>query len=324
MELRITGLMQMISTKISMRAITLFLVILFSHTGYAQLNSGARQFHNSLKNGCEVGYILDCVDNTDLSVAYSLRKLKNNYTGSCVKVRRSSDNTYSDIPFGSNGYMDTVALKNFLNGSTAYVSTWYDQSLLGRHAIQNDITRQPILEYNNTDKNYGIRFDGSNDFLLINYSLQILTNGGKEGSVFIVAKATQKSQHNFGSLSGINRWSIHLNWSNNYAYFDPGHCCTNVRYFNNTSNTNNIAQYSFIRNSTARMLRTNGEEKENTAYSSTLRCTLTTGMAIGAAMNTATAASGFSNSTFYELILFKNGVDEPSICKIEQSELCYW
>jgi hypothetical protein len=44
------------------------------------------------------------------AAAYSLRKLRNAYTGNAIRVRRSSDNAEADIGFTANGDLDTTAL----------------------------------------------------------------------------------------------------------------------------------------------------------------------------------------------------------------------
>ena len=48
------------------------------------------------------------------AAAYSLRKLRAAYTGSAVRVRRSSDNAEANIGFASNGDLDTAALLAFV------------------------------------------------------------------------------------------------------------------------------------------------------------------------------------------------------------------
>jgi len=50
----------------------------------------------------------------DAAAAYSLRKLRNGYTGDAIRVRRSSDNTERDMGFYDNE-LDTVALLNWVN-----------------------------------------------------------------------------------------------------------------------------------------------------------------------------------------------------------------
>ena len=58
---------------------------------------------------------------------YSLRKLRTAYTGSCIRVRRSSDNTEQDIGFVNN-VLDTASLLTFVGANNGFVTKWYNQS----------------------------------------------------------------------------------------------------------------------------------------------------------------------------------------------------
>lgn len=71
-------------------------------------------------------------------LAFSLVRLDTNYTGSCIRVRRSSDNTEQDIGF-TNNYLDTNSLKSFVGANDGYVVTWYNQAdtLLNLDSIVN-------------------------------------------------------------------------------------------------------------------------------------------------------------------------------------------
>jgi len=60
--------------------------------------------------------------------AYSLRLLRENYTGSAIRVRRSNDNAEQDIGFTSDGDLDTAALLSFVGANNGFVTTWYNQS----------------------------------------------------------------------------------------------------------------------------------------------------------------------------------------------------
>ena len=64
---------------------------------------------------------------TGATVAYSLRKLRTDYSGNAIRVRRSSDNTEQDIPFNGNN-LDTASLLTFCGVGNGFVTTWYDQS----------------------------------------------------------------------------------------------------------------------------------------------------------------------------------------------------
>jgi hypothetical protein len=105
----------------------------------------------------------DALDNnlTSLWGLYSLRRLRGSYAGSCIRVRRSSDNTEQDIGFAS-GVLDTAALASFVGANSAYVVTWYDQSGNGNNFAQATQANQPrIVNAGTVDR--GITFDGSND-----------------------------------------------------------------------------------------------------------------------------------------------------------------
>lgn len=59
--------------------------------------------------------------------AYSLRKLRSAYTGSCIRVKRSSDNNELNIGFVNN-YLDVTAMLAFVGAGNGVCAAWYDQS----------------------------------------------------------------------------------------------------------------------------------------------------------------------------------------------------
>jgi hypothetical protein len=79
------------------------------------------------------------------AAAYSLRKLKNSYTGYAIQVRRSSDSYTQDIGFDANGNLDTTSLLSFVGSGNGFVTTWYDQSGNSKHATQISATTQPQI-----------------------------------------------------------------------------------------------------------------------------------------------------------------------------------
>jgi hypothetical protein len=81
---------------------------------------------------------------TDSRVAYSLRKLRNAYTGSAVRVRRSNDNSEQDIGFVGEAF-DTSSLSTFVGANSAFVTKWYDQSGGARDAAQTTAANQPRI-----------------------------------------------------------------------------------------------------------------------------------------------------------------------------------
>ncbi len=103
------------------------------------------------------------------SAAYSLRKLRNAYTGNAIRVRRSSDNAEADIGFTTIGDLDTAALLTFVGSGSGFVTTWYDQSGNARNATKTTAGAQPQIVNNGVlDISNGkpaIRFNGSSMYL---------------------------------------------------------------------------------------------------------------------------------------------------------------
>jgi hypothetical protein len=131
-------------------------------------------------------FLLDLYPNA--AAAYSLRKLRTLYTGSAIRVRRSSDNTEQDIGFVDN-QLDTSTLTTFCGVGNGFVKTWYDQSGSARNATQTTAINQPqivssgsvILDVNS---NPHIRFTTSSSTFLQNNSFSFSTPVNK----FVVAE----------------------------------------------------------------------------------------------------------------------------------------
>lgn len=79
------------------------------------------------------------------AAAYSLRKLRTAYTGAAIRVRRSSDNTETDIGFNVGGGLDTNALTTFVGAGNGFVTKWYDQTSNARDAVQTTTANQPTI-----------------------------------------------------------------------------------------------------------------------------------------------------------------------------------
>jgi hypothetical protein len=78
------------------------------------------------------------------SVAYSLRKLRTAYSGSAIRVRRSSDNAEQDFGFVG-GDLDTASLLTFCGSGNGFVTTWYDQSGNANNGVQTTAANQPQI-----------------------------------------------------------------------------------------------------------------------------------------------------------------------------------
>jgi hypothetical protein len=69
--------------------------------------------------------------------AYSVRKLRTAYTGFCMRVKRTSDNTTQDFGFGVYGLVNTSAILSFCGTGDGIVTIWYDQSGNARNLFEN-------------------------------------------------------------------------------------------------------------------------------------------------------------------------------------------
>jgi hypothetical protein len=90
-------------------------------------------------------YLLDTY--TTAHFAVSVRKLRSAYTGFCLNVRRSSDNTQLNIGF-VNDLLDTASLIAFVGVGNGFQATWYDQSTTAGNATQATATIQPYVMTN--------------------------------------------------------------------------------------------------------------------------------------------------------------------------------
>ncbi|MFD1294497.1 hypothetical protein ACFQ5N_11675 [Lutibacter holmesii] len=267
---------------------------------------------------------------TNISFAFSMRVLNSDYEGYLVRLRKQNGQNpgngdeEKDFGWSENDIVDVVAIDAWRKKKDVYVVTWYDQSGEGNNATQTDEDRQPQF-YSDATIPY-FQGDGTNntgDFLEVVTSngIQSVTNNGNEGSVLGVMKATKRAQHSFGVLRGSNRWSTHINWSDNNLYFDPGICCNNVRSFENSSNVNVWQQYTFIKTNSNAIARAGGDEKFNGLHT-TGRCTRTENFAIGWA--TGTGWNKYATTSFSELIMYKMDISADEYLEIEEDAITFW
>ena len=124
--------------------------------------------------------------------AYSVRKLRTEYTGYAMKVREGSGMNYTaDVAFDDDGWVSLdskiynrsdsgtngVTLTSFLSGYSnpaLLVTVWYDQSGEGVNATQGTAAAQPTLSSGSgslitegSPARASLLFDGSNDYLFV-------------------------------------------------------------------------------------------------------------------------------------------------------------
>lgn len=298
-------------------------------------------------NRYHVPYLLDQVS-VSPSFAYSLRKLSRGYTGFAVKIRRSTDNAEANVSFNNNDIVandsqviitsqgsssltvgQKITYSAFVGASNVFVTTWYDQGANAYNAIQTINANQPRLVLNSAGSSNtlpSILYNGAvePDCLVVNQPIQNLINSGINGSFMLLCKPTQNTdQHSFGMRSASNwRWSIHINWSDEYCYFDASEeCCATNRRFYNSSSLNIYKQYSFVRGTAYKTIRLNNvvttlNNASATSYSQT-------GGAFYLGSWGATNAKGFYGNA-PEAILFPTDLATSELDIIERNQMNFW
>ena len=119
-------------------------------------------FTGLLDESHDAGYTTD--------VAYSLRKLRAEYEGSAIRVRRSQDDAEIDIGFDSNGLLDTAAIATHCVNKNGFVTKWYDQSGNSKDAVQATSTKQPAIyeagvQVKDSNNRPFVKFDDTDDVL---------------------------------------------------------------------------------------------------------------------------------------------------------------
>lgn len=80
------------------------------------------------------------------AAAYSAaRRLSSTYTGSLIRVRRSSDNTEQDIGYNGSNVLDETALTTFVGANDGFITTLYDQSGNSVNTTQTTAANQPKI-----------------------------------------------------------------------------------------------------------------------------------------------------------------------------------
>lgn len=250
-----------------MRHITLAIAFLICTAAEAQVIR-AEPFYIA-PNEVSGNLLLD--DYPGAETAYSMRKLDKDYTGSAIRVRRSSDNTEQDIGFVNN-YLDTTSLKTFVGNNSGFVTTWYNQAdssgVFGtKNATQTTAANQPRIINSGAFELSNLKpclyFDGSNDFM------QRVANTSQSGEIFFVSEGSGNSepcvsQANNQSLTDF----IHIITTGNfpeYNYSQRLSTSGNILY--GTTNTlNKQSVISWRSNSSAVNMAVNNIAQTTTAF----------------------------------------------------------
>ena len=158
------------------------------------------------------------------AAAYSLRLLDSTYTGSAIRVRRSSDNTEQDIGFNVFGELDTVSLLAFAGTGDAFVKVWYDQSGNSNDATQTTTAKQPQIVSSGAviveNGKPAVEFDGVSEFMNVNF--QGNTNSAMLASLVMRQDSTSNGNVSLGG-SDLNLWTDY----SNVIYYDNGNQSSN-------------------------------------------------------------------------------------------------
>jgi len=166
--------------------------------------------------------LLDLYPNA--AAAYSVRKLRAAYTGSAIRVRRSSNNDEQDIGFTALGALDTSSLTSFCGSGNGFVTRWYDQSGNARNAIQSTAINQPQIVSSgsviNVNSKPSLQFDGSNDKLEVASStatFNFIHNGGLAQIANVVKISSSGSNGFIGNNAGASA-NVGFYWGQDPTY----------------------------------------------------------------------------------------------------------
>jgi hypothetical protein len=162
--------------------------------------------------------LLDVAGNS--AFALSMRKLRSSYTGSAIRVRRSSDNAEQDIGFDALGNLDTSSLNSFCSGTNGFVRTWYDQTGNGRDATQTTSANQPQIYKSATgivtqNSLPSIEFSSTGTITMTG---TYAVNGLNTMNLTLVGRGTQTG--NQSSARGAIYWTESGSWGSIYFGFN--------------------------------------------------------------------------------------------------------
>lgn len=180
--------------------LTILLIGLFKADAQMVINASAP--YRPLVSGVNV--------ETGFSAGYSLRKLRNTYTGSAIRVRKdTTGQPEQDIGFIGND-LDTASLKSFLNARSGFVVKWYNQG--DSSTIDFEQTTQAsqprIANLGVIDRQNGkpaVIFDGSNDFM------DVASSTGRFNYLHNGTDCFMASVQRFGNVSDPNAAYILIN-----------------------------------------------------------------------------------------------------------------
>ena len=231
---------------------------------------------------------------------FSVRLIRFGYSGNCLKVRRSSDNSELDIGFDSNGDLDISAIETHCGSSDGFVSVWYDQSGNGNNVTQGVTSLQPkIYDGSAVVQDNGrpaIQAISASNYL--RWPGTIITGTGAR-SMLCVANADSAVNDNFLTLSSASTGNgSQWNWTPEVRIRVIG----DRRYDNNPMDTQTIGMLTFP---------AGGDTTDIDFYENGTQATVST-VTTAYAINTGTSGFAYMHSTLgkmQEMVLWTSDQD---------------
>lgn len=186
------------------------------------LNTARRQ---SASGGGGGGGDVFVLDDYPAHVACSLQKLRSDYSGNVIRVRRSSDNAEQDIGF-TGIEIDSSSLLTFVGSADGFVTTAYDQ-VGSNNFTQTNANRQPKVVSSGsliTDTNglAAMKFDGIADYLINSaiggHPVLDFYRVGNTTDTSYIFLANGSSKYSYYTQSGGGSSTLHQNYGSPSLY----------------------------------------------------------------------------------------------------------
>lgn len=306
------------------------LIIVFLFFPELLFAQGAQQMFWALNS--TGSYLLDQIGSTDASVAYSVRKLRKNYNGFSMRVRRSGGGSpEGDVAFDANGVVsatsmititdggggysvgDVVQFSTFYGTRSVFVMTWYDQSGNNRHVSQATNSQQPRIVNSGTletsNSIASVRFINSNSTVLsASIPSASMFSSSYIGTASLVLEASSTNTSSFGySDGGANRWQAHMNESTS-LHFDVGNSYNRLT-FTNSAGSGVLRTYALVAGPSLMQIWRSGS---NVASSTPTMSTSTTSTFYVGAIPTF-PGTWYHNNDISELVIFPTALTSSEI-----------
>lgn len=171
-------------------------------------------------SGAITGGLLDAYQ-TSLWAAWGIKRLvgASVYSGSAIRVRRSSDDAEMDVGFSGQA-LDSASMVAWGGASSVFVKTLYDQTGNSRDATQATSSLQPRI-VNAGVYDAKMVFDGTDDYLATTGGL---TTSGATAFMTRVYRRTSTSEVPMGQFSSVvggdNGWFMNTTAANKVELYE--------------------------------------------------------------------------------------------------------